>query len=149
MKVVLYKENPEILEQVSQPVTKFDKKLVGLVNDMFMTTKTKKGVGLAAIQLGVALRVLVIDNYIDGVRTAMINPEIISQSEEMTTAQEGCLSFPGEYVDIERPVSVQVRYTNLGKQPCVADLQGFTARIFFHEYDHLQGTCIVLNEQST
>ena len=139
MNVVLYKDNPEILSRVSEPVTKFDKNLVNLVNDMFMVTKTHKGVGLAAIQLGVPKRVLVINHSAQGVRLAIINPEIIWENPLQATGTEGCLSAPGEFVDIVRSVSVRIKYQNIQGKPVEIELSGFSARIFLHEFDHLQG----------
>jgi peptide deformylase len=139
MKVVLYEENPEILKKVSQPVTKFDRKLIDLVNDMFRVTETQRGVGLAAIQLGIDKRVLVINNK-EGFRGAFINPEMDdSISKGWEVDQEGCLSAPGKYVQKNRHTEVRVTYHNLQGKSATVDLSGRDARIFQHEFDHLNG----------
>jgi len=139
MQLVIYSEDPKTLETVSQEVTKFDRKLIDLVNTMFRTVELNQAVGLAAIQLGVPKRVLVISDPYKQYKVAMVNPKIIEQSELYVTQQEGCLSFPGKSKKIKRPKSVTVEYKNLTGSTCIIELEDFTARIFFHEYDHLEG----------
>jgi peptide deformylase len=136
MKVIKYSENPEILEQISQPVTKFDKDLISLVNEMFSVIKIEKGIGLAAIQLGIPKKVMVIHNPFSGLRIAIINPTYQTMSEETLLAAEGCLSAPGKYKEIRRYNHISVDYVNLQNKPQSRELFGLDSRIFQHEYDH-------------
>ena len=92
MQLVIYSEDPKTLETVSQEVTKFDRKLIDLVNTMFRTVELNQAVGLAAIQLGVPKRVLVISDPYKQYKVAMVNPKIIEQSELYVTQQEWCIS---------------------------------------------------------
>lgn len=139
MKIVLYSETPEILETPSEQVTKFDKAIINLVNDMFRTIETTKAVGLAAVQLGVLKKVLAIKDPHTNLRIAMVNPEIIEQSKKTNNDTEGCLSFPGKVKKIARPDSVKVKYQNVTGKWNEIELTQFAARIFFHEYDHING----------
>jgi peptide deformylase len=139
MKIVLYTETPEILETPSETVIKFDKSIINLVNDMFRTIDNTKAVGLAAVQIGVLKKVLAIKDSHTSLRIAMINPEILEQSKETNTDTEGCLSFPNKVKKIKRPNSVKVKYQNVTGKWNEVSLTQFAARIFFHEYDHING----------
>lgn len=139
MKIVLYSETPEILETPSETVTKFDKSIINLVNDMFRTIDNTKAVGIAAVQIGVLKKVLAIKDPHTSLRIAMINPEVIEQSKETNTDTEGCLSFPNKVKKIKRPNSVKVKYQNVTGKWNEVSLTQFAARIFFHEYDHING----------
>lgn len=139
MKIVLYSETPEILETPSEAVTKFDKSIINLVNDMFRTIDNTKAVGIAAVQIGVLKKVLAIKDPHTSLRIAMINPEVIEQSKETNTDTEGCLSFPNKVKKIKRPNSVKVKYQNVTGKWNEVSLTQFAARIFFHEYDHING----------
>lgn len=139
MKIVLYTETPEILETPSETVTKFDKSIINLVNDMFRTIDNTKAVGIAAVQIGVLKKVLAIKDPHTSLRIAMINPEVIEQSKETNTDTEGCLSFPNKVKKIKRPNSVKVKYQNVTGKWNEVSLTQFAARIFFHEYDHING----------
>lgn len=139
MKIVLYSETPEILETPSETVTKFDKSIINLVNDMFRTIDNTKAVGIAAVQIGVLKKVLAIKDPHTGLRIAMINPEVLEQSKETNTDTEGCLSFPNKVKKIKRPNSVKVKYQNVTGKWNEVSLTQFAARIFFHEYDHING----------
>jgi peptide deformylase len=143
MKIVLYSEDPKTLKTISEEVTKFDRKLANLVNTMFRTIEINNAVGLAAIQIGIPKRILVIHDPYKQYRVAMINPKIISKSEEEVSGQEGCLSFPGKYLTIKRPKSVIVQYKSVTGSTFLSELKDYTARIFFHEYDHLDGIVFI------
>ena len=130
----------EFLRKICKPVEKFDEKLWILLDDMAETMYAANGVGLAAIQVGVLRRVVVIDT--DDELIELINPEIIKTSGSQT-GQEGCLSFPGQYGEVTRPNVVTVRaHDRYGKQ---FKLKGeeLLARAFCHEIDHLDGKVFV------
>lgn len=142
MKVVQYLEN---LKKKSKDVEKFDKKIFGLVSEMFRVTETQRGVGLAAIQLlGIDLNVLVINNFKNGgFRGAFINPKMEVIGNETNEAEEGCLSAPGKYVKKVRYSSIKVKYQNLQGKFAEIELKDFDARIFQHEFDHLNGVMFI------
>lgn len=124
------------LYKVCRPVTKFDRKLSILIDDMFDTMYKADGVGLAACQIGVLRRVVVID---DGERAIeMVNPEIIS-FDGLQRGNEGCLSFPGKSGYVERPNSVTVRAYDRHGELHEYSGSGLFARAVFHECDHLDG----------
>lgn len=135
-----------LLRQVSKPVERIDEALLRLIDDMFETMYAAPGVGLAAVQVGVPLRVIVLDaSAKDEERQpiCMINPVIVSLGQEKRLYEEGCLSIPEVRVEIERPSSVTVRYLDReGKaQELAAD--GLLATAIQHELDHLDGRLII------
>lgn len=95
------------------------------------------GIGLSANQVGVSKRVFVMGN--EDVQTAVFNPEIIETSKETVSLDEGCLSFPGIYVKVNRPAKIKARFQNVKGELVEQEFQGLTARIFQHEYDHMLG----------
>jgi len=100
----------------------------------------KRGVGLAAPQIGILTRAFVIGNPSDPDAVIPIfNPRIVDATPEKEMYEEGCLSFPGLYLKIKRPVGIRVRYTNQHNVTDTMKFTGFTSRIFQHEYDHLNG----------
>lgn len=114
----------------------FDEPLNILLGEMRRIIKTENGVGLAAPQVGVNTRViLVIDNDI----TEMINPEITWTSSEFVMMEEGCLSVPDHYIDIERPREIKVKFQTRDGKYKKWKLKGLQARIVLHEVDHLDG----------
>jgi peptide deformylase len=136
-----------VLKRPAEEVTVFDAELERLVEDMFETMYHAEGVGLAAPQIGVSKRVIVVDARTkeegDPVRIALINPEIVRASEQTEKQVEGCLSIPGIEETIERPVLVEVRgRTPKGEivQTGGGELYG---RALQHEIDHLNGILIV------
>lgn len=154
------------LKQVSAPVTVFDEELRTLVADMFETMYDAPGIGLAAIQVGVPQRVLVIDLQPDDpdaepeVCTAhgdhhhthqptkrephvFINPEILEPSEELQVYQEGCLSVPEIYADVERPKHIRARWQDLDGNVHEQAMDGLMAICLQHEMDHLEGILFI------
>ncbi|MFZ5964095.1 peptide deformylase [Thalassococcus sp. BH17M4-6] len=113
-----------------------------LVDDMFDTMYAAPGRGLAAPQVGVLLRVFVMDvGWKEGAKTplACINPRIVTASESLHTGDEGCLSIPGVMAPVTRPDSVRLAYTDMDGTAQVVDLEGFAATCAQHEMDHLDG----------
>ena len=130
----------EVLRKTSRPVVKFDEKLWQLLDDMKDTMNKAEGVGLAAVQVGVLRRVIVIDVG-DGLME-LINPEIIEVSGEQE-GQEGCLSVPGRWGIVKRPNYVKLRAQNRKGQWKLYEGTELKARAFCHEIDHLDGTLYV------
>ena len=126
-----------VLTKVSRPVTKFDRRLHQLLDDMTETLEDAGGVGLAAPQVGVLRRAVVVDTGEDGI-IELVNPEIITQSGEQT-GLEGCLSVPGEYGIVTRPNEVTVRAQDRDGNWFEAEGEGLIARCFCHELAHLEG----------
>ena len=126
-----------VLEKECRKVEKFDKKLHQLLDDMTETLEDAGGVGLAAPQVGILRRVVVVDTGEDGI-LELVNPEIIAQSGEQT-GLEGCLSVPGEYGIVTRPNEVTVRAQDRDGNWFEAEGEGLIARCFCHELAHLEG----------
>ena len=132
---ILTAEEPT-LHKVSRPVTKFDEKLWTLLDDMAETLADANGVGLAAPQVGILRRVVVID--VGDEIVELINPEIMETSGEQD-GMEGCLSVPGRYGMVKRPEFVRLRAQDRDGNWFEAEGEGLTARCFAHECDHLDG----------
>lgn len=133
----------KILYKVCKPVTKFDPRLHQLLDDMAETLEKANGVGLAAPQVGIMRRaVIVLETNVDEgeeeIVLELINPEIIESSGEQVGA-EGCLSVPGEYGIVRRPETVRVRAQNRDAEWFEYEGEGLTARCICHELDHLDG----------
>lgn len=126
-----------VLTKVCRPVTSFDHRLHVLIDDMIETLFHANGVGLAAPQVGVLRRVVVVDTGEDGV-LELVNPEIISQSGEQT-GMEGCLSVPGQWGIVTRPNVVKLRAQDRNGNWYEVEGEGLTARAFCHELAHLDG----------
>ena len=129
-------EGDEILYKACKPVTKFDEKLHILLDDMYDTMTDRDGVGLAAPQVGILKRAVVID--IGEGRIELINPEIIEESGEQT-GSEGCLSVPGVWGEVTRPNVVTVKAQDRNGKWFTATGEGLLARAFVHEAEHLDG----------
>lgn len=145
LKIITGEDNP-ILRAVSEPVKKFDDELKKLVKDMKETMIKVSGLGLAAPQVGVNLRVFVL--FLDYKKKdekviAMINPEILEHSLDTEIAEEGCLSVPKFFADVERFRSVKVMFFDVEGIRQALDLSGLDAREVQHEYDHLDGVLFV------
>ncbi len=127
----------KVLTQRAKRVDRVDDTTRTLCISMVNTMLENKGIGLAANQIGVLKRIIVVldgDNPI-----VMINPEILEFSEQSCQMEEGCLSIPGEYLQITRPETIKVKYRNTKGMPCVNTYCGLTSRIVQHEIDHLDG----------
>ena len=129
-------EGDPVLKKKSRPVEKFDARLAELLDDMRQTLYSAEGVGLAAVQVGVLRRVVVVDVG-DGL-LELVNPEIIEAEGEQRES-EGCLSLPGEYGETIRPAVVKVKAQNREGKWCIYKGDGLKARCFCHEIDHLDG----------
>ena len=126
-----------VLTKKCRPVVKFDDRLAQLIDDMKETMRNANGVGLAAPQVGVLRRLVVVD--VGDEIVELVNPEIVSKSEEMQTGVEGCLSLPGEYGVVTRPMYVTVRAQDRSGDWYEYDGEELVARCFCHEIDHLDG----------
>ena len=127
----------KVLGKVCRPVTAVTPRIRDLVEDMFETMYDACGVGLAAPQVGILKRIVVIDT--DGENShVLINPEILETSGEQT-GDEGCLSLPGKCGTVTRPNYVKVRALDLEMQPFELEAEGLLARAICHECDHLEG----------
>jgi len=138
------------LKTVSKPVERFDAELKTLVADMFETMYDAPGIGLAAIQIGVPLRVLVIDlqeDDEDGERVSdprvFINPVILDPSDALSTYQEGCLSVPDQFAEVDRPATCRARWQDLDGNLHEAAFEGLLATCLQHEMDHLEGILFI------
>jgi peptide deformylase len=150
-----------ILRRKARPVSAFDDNLQTLINDMIETMRAAPGVGLAAPQVGISDRLIVVE-YADPPEEqevqdepkevkpklyVMVNPEIVKTSEEKVLGVEGCLSIPGLVGEVERFEMVQVKGLNRRGQPMKVKAQGWLARIFQHEIDHVNG--VVFPDRAT
>ena len=134
------------LRLVSEPVKTVDAELRALVDDMFETMYEAPGVGLAAIQVGVPKRVITADTAKKDEPKqpqVFINPEIVWSSEEKNTYEEGCLSIPEYYEEVERPAQVKVRFTDLDGKAHEVEANGLLATVLQHEIDHLNGVLFI------
>jgi len=135
-----------LLRQVSQPVERVDSELNQLVDDMLETMYEAPGIGLAAIQVGVPRRLLVIDVAKEGEDRqplVFINPEIITSSDERSVYEEGCLSIPDYYAEVERPASISVKSIDRHGKEQVTEADGILATCLQHEIDHLNGVLFI------
>ncbi|MCZ2127791.1 MAG: peptide deformylase [Anaerolineales bacterium] len=142
-----------ILRKKAKAVTEFNKELQTLIDDMFETMREAPGVGLAAPQIDLPLRLAVVEYLADEEapededsenppkkkQYILINPEIVHASEEKVLGVEGCLSIPGILGEVERHEAIQVKGLNRHGKPVKFKVKGWTARIFQHEMDHLDG----------
>jgi peptide deformylase len=138
--------NP-LLKQVSKPVEGgVTDQLRALMDDMLETMYDAPGIGLAAIQIGVPQRVIVMDlSKEEGVKEPLyfVNPEILWRSEETVPYEEGCLSIPEIYDQVERPAKVRIRYLNYQGEQIEEEAEGLYAVCIQHEMDHLEGVLFI------
>ncbi len=131
----------------SEPVDKITPELRRLAADMLDTMYDAPGVGLAAIQIGVPKRLVVMDTSKKAEEerrpVVLVNPEIIWASEEKSTYEEGCLSIPEYYEEVERPSQVKFRYTDLDGKTVEVEAEGLVATVVQHELDHLDGVLFI------
>jgi peptide deformylase len=133
------------LKVASTPVGAVDSTITALIADMFDSMYAAKGIGLAAIQIGVPKQVLVIDLQREETSEprVFINPEILWESEEFSVYNEGCLSVPEQYAEVERPARIRVRYLDGDGQAREEELDGLLATCLQHEMDHLEGVLFI------
>jgi peptide deformylase len=134
------------LRLVSEPVGTIDDGIRRLVDDMFETMYDAPGIGLAAIQVGVPQRVVTIDlekKQGEKEPRVFLNPEVIWSSEEKGTYEEGCLSIPEYYEEVERPARVKVRYLSLDGSTQELEADGLLATCLQHEIDHVNGVLFI------
>ena len=148
----IYMLGEETLRTPANRIVKVDDSIRKLARDMLITMYSAKGIGLAAPQVGVQKRILVIDlNFEDPESTpnVFINPEIISSSATLDTYEEGCLSIPGVYLNVVRPSTIKLSYRDEMGRPKKMNAEGLMARCIQHEIDHLNGVLFVdkVNDQ--
>ncbi len=134
------------LRLISKPVEKITPEIRALADDMFQTMYDAPGIGLAAIQVAVPLRLITMDlSKKEGEKEprVFINPEILSSSEELSVYEEGCLSIPEYYEEVERPARVRVRFMDIDGKIHEEDADGLYATCIQHEIDHLNGVLFV------
>ncbi|NKL02456.1 peptide deformylase [Rhizobium leguminosarum bv. viciae] len=135
-----------VLRQLSKPVERVDSDLQRLADDMLETMYDAPGIGLAAIQVGVPRRMLVIDIAREGEEKqpqVFINPEIVKSSDERSVYEEGCLSIPDYYAEVERPATVSVKYLDRNGKEQTVEADGLLATCLQHEIDHLNGVLFI------
>ena len=135
-----------VLKQKAKPVAKVDARVAKLMDDMLETMYDANGIGLAAPQIGVLDRVVVVDVHEKGEPPSplkMANPEIVWASEERVPCEEGCLSVPEHYAEVTRPKAVRVRYLDQQNEIRELDADGMLATCIQHEIDHLNGVLFV------
>jgi peptide deformylase len=135
-----------VLRLISKPVERVDAPLLKLADDMLDTMYDAPGIGLAAIQVGEPLRMLVIDLAKEDEPPApqlFINPEVLGASEDLSVYEEGCLSIPDYYAEVERPASVRVKYLDRAGKAQEIEAEGLLATCLQHEIDHLNGVLFI------
>ena len=141
-------EQNKILRQKSIAVEKVDKNIQRLMDDMLETLYAAPGIGLAAIQVGVAKRVIVIDTSRGREKEPknpmyFVNPEIFWKSEEKNIYEEGCLSVPNQFAEIDRPKQCHLKYLDYNGNPKEIKAEGLLATCIQHEIDHLEGILFI------
>ena len=140
LKIIKYPN--DFLRTKTQEVKDFkDSRLAGLVSDMAKTMEVEKGVGLAAPQVGSDLRICTIQA--DDKTYVLINPKIKSSSRKKDIFEEGCLSFPGKFFPVERPIKVKVQARDSEGKKVKIKADGLFARVLQHEIDHLDGILVI------
>lgn len=135
-----------LLKTISTPVAKVDADIRRLLDDMLETMYAAPGIGLAAIQVAVAKRVIVLDTSAEEDEKSplfLVNPEVVWESDDRSTYSEGCLSVPEHYADVERPASVRVKYLDYNNEMQESLMDGLPATCVQHEIDHLDGIVFI------
>ena len=139
-------EPNEFLRKKSSPVERIDDEIRGVMDDMLETMYAAPGIGLAAIQIGVPKRIIVIDlTKQDELKNPMffINPEIVEKSITNSSYEEGCLSVPGQFAEIDRPERCHIKYLDYYGNPTEIKTEGMLATCIQHEIDHLEGVLFI------
>ena len=132
-------EGDAILKKRSRKIEVIDDRIKQLAEDMFETMHKWDGLGLAAVQVGILKRIIVIDLYDDVSKFCLINPEIVEISEEKAEVEEGCLSYPNQFGKVLRSVKVKVKALDLDGKKVTLEAEGLLAQALQHEIDHLDG----------
>ena len=132
-----------VLKSRATEVTRFGPELEGEAAEMISIMRDALGVGLAAIQLGIMHRLLVVQAGLDATPSAIVNPVLEWLSDDLAIAIEGCLSLPGVTVEVERPLHARVRGRDPHGEPVLVEASGLEARVLQHEIDHLDGVLIL------
>lgn len=135
-------EGDEILRKKSKEVDVIDEKIITLIQDMLETLHQYNGVGLAAVQVGVLKRIVIIDTGEPGEQFILINPEIVKQKGEQEV-EEGCLSFPNKFAKVIRPAEVTIKALNEKGEKIKLVGKGLIAQAICHEVDHLNGELFI------
>ncbi len=144
--LIIHLLGDKTLRQAAKRISKVDDELRQTVREMLQTMYSSDGIGLAAPQVGIHKQLIVIDCELENPATppiVLINPEIKNYSQSLCKDQEGCLSIPGVYMDVERPEQVEVSYKDEHGRPRTLKADGLLARAIQHEMDHLQGVLFV------
>ena len=139
-------EPDPILRKKSEPLEKVDDEIRELLDDMLETMYAAPGIGLAAVQVGILKRIIVIDISKDKEKKSplfLINPEIISKSKKTSVYEEGCLSLPGHFAEIERPAECQIKFVDYNGKEKELMANGLLATCIQHEVDHLNGVLFI------
>jgi peptide deformylase len=143
----IYTYGNAVLRKQAEPIDRTYPELDTLITNMYETMYNADGVGLAAPQIGLAIRLFVIDLValkdddpeMSTFKKVMINPQILESSETEVSAEEGCLSVPGIHENVQRPEVIKIRYYDVDFVEYEEEYDGFKARVIQHEYDHLEG----------
>ena len=135
-----------ILRKTSEPVEKIDKKIKNLMDDMLETMYAAPGIGLAAVQIGILKRIIVIDLSKEGEKKKpifIVNPEIISKSSDLVSYEEGCLSIPNQFAEVERPNTCKIKFLDYEGNKKELEAKGLLSTCIQHEIDHLNGILFI------
>ena len=147
----IYTYGSAVLRKQAEPIAADYPELNTLITNMYDTMYKAEGVGLAAPQVGLAIRLLVIDLVafkeddpeLGAFKVVMINPTILERSEEEVTLEEGCLSIPGVHENVSRSEHIKIKYQDASFNEYTEEFNGYKARVIQHEYDHLDGILFV------
>jgi peptide deformylase len=135
-----------VLRQPAKRIAKVDDSIRQIVKDMLQTMYSADGIGLAAPQVGINKQLIVIDCEPDNPNhppLILINPQIVGSGEQFCSAEEGCLSIPGVYMEVTRPETIEIAYKDENGRPCKLKAEDLLARAIQHEMDHLNGIMFV------
>lgn len=139
----IYKLGEDILREKTEKITEFDDALRVLVDAMFETLDEADGVGLAGPQVGVPKSLFIVSIPDENIKTVFINPQIVETSLETGPYEEGCLSIPGQYFTVIRPLQVTVQAQDIKGKPFTVHAKKLFARVIQHEMDHLEGKLFI------
>ena len=145
LKNIIIEPNP-ILRKKSEPLEQVNNDTRKLIDDMLQTMYAAPGIGLAAVQVGILKRVIVVDvskKEDEKKPISLINPEIIYKSKETSLFEEGCLSLPGYFAEIERPAKCKIKYVDYDGKKAEIETEGLLSTCIQHEIDHLNGILFI------